>query len=171
MALMATVLAVACSGCPKQEQRSEPVVTTKPAPVPATEPVEVPPSPPPVEQQPPKPPEPEPKPPPPDKPNWVEVKVRTPFERQTGWLKIEELRDDASIARAVGWYPPKDNRIVIQTEGVQQFAIDLGSLGPDWERRVILRIDGRSSELTRKKSRVVHLRRSPAGAWEVVEEP
>ncbi|MCP4246676.1 MAG: hypothetical protein GY778_06475 [bacterium] len=149
-------LLVVVSGCPRQE-RAEPTVTTS-RPATAAEPTE--------------PSEPAPTSQPAATefdPNRVTNRIRTLADPQDGWLRIEALRDGAPGAWATGWFIPR-RKIVIDTEEVDQFSIDLAQLDIDWSRRVVLRINGHSSELSRKPRRTLHLRRSPAGSWDVVED-
>ena len=143
LALLGALLA----GCPESDTDRQPVTTTKPAS--PTEPA-APPS-------------------PPENGDRVVVRIRSLADPQRGWLRIEDIRDSAAGAWATGLLLQHDNKIVIETENVEQFSINLSKLRLNWNRRVVLRIDGRSSELMRKRRPVVHLRRSPAGSWDVVE--
>lgn len=99
----------------------------------------------------------------------VEVRVRTLSDPQDGWLRIEAIHPDAPGAWATGAFIREKNKIVIETENVDEFSIRLPQLHVNWDRRVILRIDGHSSELKWKRRPILHLRRSPAGSWDVVE--
>ena len=144
---------VALAGCPRQEQGPPPVTTSRPA----------------VTGQPPQPTSTSQPATAEADPNRVTNRIRSLADPQGGWLRIEALRDGASGAWATGWFIPR-RKIVIDTEDVDQFFIDLSQLDIDWSRRVILRINGHSSELSRKPRRKLHLRRSPAGSWDVVED-
>jgi hypothetical protein len=146
-AAAAGLLAVAVAGCPESETAPPPVAATRPAEPPVPEPVE----------------------PQPQDPAHVEVRIQTLADPQQGWLRIEAIRDSAVGAWATGWFIAEQNKIVIDTEDVDQFSINLSKLRLDWDRRVVLRIDGRSSELTPKRRPILRLRRSPAGSWDVVE--
>lgn len=99
----------------------------------------------------------------------VEVRVRTLSDPQDGWLRIEVIHPDAPGAWATGAFIRQKNKILIETENVDEFSIRLPQLHVNWDRRVILRIDGHSSELKWKRRPILHLRRSPAGSWDVVE--
>ena len=57
-----------------------------------------------------------------------------------------------------------------ETRDVDQFAINLGALAINWDRRVVLRINGAAFELTRKKDPILHLARTPTGGWDAVED-
>ncbi len=152
LALLATTVVATCAGCPKSEVPRQAVSTTKPA-----EPIAGQPTVPlPADAH-------------PGDDHRVEVRIATLADPQTGWLRIESIRESAIGAWATGSLTREANKLVIDTEHVEQFSIDVSKLRLDWTHRVVLRIDGRSSELTRKRDPVVHLRRSPAGSWDVVE--
>jgi len=146
-------LAAVIAGCPKQENAHSPAAATRPAvtsqPTPASQPAQA-------------------TTPTTSRPNHVELRIHTLTDPQDGWLRIEAIRSDAPGAWATGRFV-FDNKIIIETEDVEQFSIDLSQIRINWNRRVILRINGYSSELTKKRRPVVHLRRSPAGSWEVVK--
>lgn len=147
--LAAAIAGSAVCGCPEPEPTTQPVATSRPAAVaPAPE---TPPS------------------PTPDPHQRVEVRVRRLTDPQDGWLRIEAIRTDAPGAWATGEFLQEDNKIVIETEDVDRFSIRLPELHADWDHRVVLRIDGHSSELKRKRHPILHLHRTPTGAWEVVE--
>jgi hypothetical protein len=141
------------SGCPRADSAGDPVATSKPA----------------IAQPVPQPHAPQPPPAAPDPHNRVEVRVRTLSDPQDGWLRIEALHRDAPGAWATGEFIRDRNKVIIETENVDEFSIALPQLRIDWEHRVILRIDGHSSELTPKRRAILRLRRSPAGSWDVVE--
>ncbi|MHC4093175.1 MAG: hypothetical protein ACYSVY_23390 [Planctomycetota bacterium] len=144
---------LAIAGCPKRESAGPPVTTSKPAatsqPAPTSQPGQ-------------------PQTQPADRPDSVEIRIQTLADNQDGWLRIEAIRSGAHGAWATGSFVPR-NKIIIETEDVEQFSIDLSQLRINWNRRVVLRIDGHASELTKKRRPVVHLRRSPAGSWDVVQ--
>jgi hypothetical protein len=152
--LAAVALALATAGCPDSDTGRPPVATTKPiapeqidatAPTPAE-----------LTTQ-------------PDNGDHVEVRIVALSDPQRGWLRIESIRDSAMGAWGTGDFLAEQNKIVIDTENVDQFTINLSKLRLNWNRRVILRIDGHSSELTPKRRPILRLRRSPAGGWKVVE--
>jgi len=148
--------AVAAGGCPEPTGHRE--TTTKPAPKDASaggrpRPASQPAASQPISQ--------------PD-PNFVSVRVRQVTDPQDGWLLIEAIGEGAPGAWATGRFIP-DRRIEIETENVEQFSIDISRMAINWDRRVVLRINGRASELTRKRHPVVHLKQDATGAWNVVK--
>ncbi len=85
------------------------------------------------------------------------------------WLRVVKLADKASGGWATGAFTPA-NRITIETRSVLEFSMDLSRIPINWNRRVVLRIDGHTSELTRAHYPVIRLRRSPTGGWNVVDD-
>ena len=87
---------------------------------------------------------------------------------RSGWLKIELLREDATVGWATGSIHPGSNSIEIETEGARRILLDLSQIHVDWSRRVILRIDGQGSQLLHGKTQIKHLEVTPAGLWRVI---
>ncbi|MCP4589637.1 MAG: hypothetical protein GY842_02725 [bacterium] len=87
-----------------------------------------------------------------------------------GWLRIESLKEGAAGGWVNGWLRGP-NRIGLETEDVVRFSMDLSQLELDWSRRVWVRVDTGTFELTHKRNPVIHLQKSPMGAWDVVPPP
>ena len=163
-------LLVIVAGCSKQAPQKP--VRSQPAEIPATLPAEsIPPATTtqPAETQPaatqpastydPKPPYP------------VKLYVRTPDEKQPGWLKIIELANPDALATATGTFP-EQNRFYVETNNVRQIRIHISHLPLAPRKRTILQIDKQGIEITRKKHRkFVILERRPTGEWVVVNTP
>jgi hypothetical protein len=151
--LAALLLAGAMLSLPacEPEQRGAPVVTSRPVAEPQQ--VESQPAEPPATTR-----------PAPD-PNSAHVEIRKVTDPQQGWLRIEAIKPNAEMSQITGRFSPADNRLVIDTQQVQRFSIDLGALPVRWDRRVVLRIDQISAELSRKSSPIVHFEVTPAGDW------
>ena len=89
--------------------------------------------------------------------------------KRNQWLRVERIDKDAKG----GWITGRlvdGNKIEIETRDVEQFVLDLSAVPIDWTRRAVLRIDGSSSQLTRKHHPIVRLRRTPSGGWSTVKE-
>ncbi len=137
-------LVLMLTGCPRSEEPPNPVTTTKPAPAePDLPPANV-------------------------DPNFAEVRITSLADPQTGWLRIGQIRKDAPGAWATGSLV-RDNKLVIETEDVEEFSIRLTDMHINWTGRVILRINGQSSELMKRNRQVLRLKRSQAGSWDAVE--
>ena len=85
------------------------------------------------------------------------------------WLWVEAIREGADGGWATGEFDPARNRIRISTEKIRGFAIDVSRIAIDWERLVVLRINGMTSELRKREDSVLHFVKGDGGRWEVVE--
>lgn len=83
---------------------------------------------------------------------------------EQGWASIDERADGAQRAWIEGTLQRSD-KIVIDTNNVRRFTLKLSHLRVDWNERIALRIDGATSELTKKRWPSITLERTPAGAW------
>ncbi|UCD29566.1 MAG: hypothetical protein JSV03_03545 [Planctomycetota bacterium] len=101
----------------------------------------------------------------------VKLHVRSPDDKQPGWLKIVELADPDTPATADGTFP-EQNRFYVDTQNVKQIRIHVSHLPLATRKRIILQIDKQGIEITRKKNRkFVILERRPTGEWVVVKTP
>lgn len=85
------------------------------------------------------------------------------------WLRVETVAKDAEGGVATGSFDPVGNQIRIHTRHVNGFAVDTGRLAIDWDRLVVLRINGVGSELRKRDYDVLHFVRDDHGRWEVAE--
>ena len=85
------------------------------------------------------------------------------------WLLVETVADDAEGGVATGSFDPVGNQIRIRTEDVKGFSLDTGRLAIDWDRLVVIRINGVGSELRKRDYEVLHFVRDKHGRWEVAE--
>jgi hypothetical protein len=86
------------------------------------------------------------------------------------WLFVEKFRQDKPGGWATGSFDPEKNKLIIQTHDVRQFAIETARIPIDWQRLVIISIDGRNSELRRRDYTRLRFVRDAAGQW-IVAEP
>ena len=93
------------------------------------------------------------------------------FITQTGlvtpeppWFAIETV-DDKSLRAWIEGSITRDDMLVIETSNVRRMTLDLTALQLRWDKRVALRINGVTSELTRKRWPMLRLERSATGAW------
>ena len=104
------------------------------------------------------------RPPPP-----IDLPLLEPSPLREGWLVIEERAD----ARQWAWVEGSivgDDKCVLDTSNIRRFQLDLSRLRLNWDRPIVLRIDGFNSQLTRKRWPVLDFLRTPSGAWIVVDE-
>ena len=85
------------------------------------------------------------------------------------WLTVEGVREGEEGAWATGSFDPKRNKLDIRTHGARKFAINTSRVRINWERLVILGIDGANSELRRRDFRVYHFELDDHGRWVVLE--
>ncbi|MCH9003406.1 MAG: hypothetical protein IIC02_12610 [Planctomycetes bacterium] len=100
-------------------------------------------------------------------PNRVDIGVHVADSED--WLTVDEIRDDAPGAWATGSFLAERNRIVIETEAVARFSIDMGRVPVRWERLVVIRIDGRNSELVKRDQAIYRFVLNEHGHWVVLE--
>ena len=100
-------------------------------------------------------------------PNRVDIGVHVADSED--WLSVDEIRDDAPGAWATGSFLAERNRIVIETEAVARFSIDMGRVPVRWERLVVIRIDGRNSELVKRDQAIYRFALDEHGHWVVLE--
>lgn len=70
---------------------------------------------------------------------------------------------------AEGTFDRKKNKITIRTADQRDFAIDTSQLPIDWDKLVILSIDGKNSELRRRDFTTYRFQRDDHGQWNVQE--
>lgn len=85
------------------------------------------------------------------------------------WLTVDQIRDGAQGAWATGSFLAERNRIVIDTEGVARFSIDMSRVPVRWEKLVVIRIDGRNSELVKRDQAIYRFALDDHGRWVVLE--
>lgn len=102
-------------------------------------------------------------------PYTVRLYVRSPEDKQPGWLKILELNDGSQSATALGAFP-EQNQIDVTTGNVRKIQVQIGFLPLAPRTRTFLRIDKQGIEITTKGREFVVLERSPAGAWKAIPQ-
>lgn len=96
----------------------------------------------------------------------VRLYVRSPEDKQPGWLKVTELADTDTMATCKGEFPER-NRIIVDTENVSRLRLHIGHLPLAARKRIVLRIDDQGIELSHKKRAYVFLERRSTGEWVV----
>ncbi len=100
-------------------------------------------------------------------PIWVDIGVHVADSED--WLTVDEIRDDAPGAWATGSFLAERNRIVIETVGVARFSIDMPRVPVRWDKLVVIRIDGRNSELVKRDQAIYRFVLDDHGHWVVLE--
>jgi hypothetical protein len=94
------------------------------------------------------------------------LRVRSPADRQPGWLSIIEMADEKVAGTAEGTFP-EQNRILVKTDNVKRIRIHIGHLPLNPGARTVLNIDGQPIEILRKHREYLHMERLSTGAWVV----
>jgi len=97
------------------------------------------------------------------------VNIAAPMEDLDRWLTVEAIRGDATGAWAEGSFNRKSNKIIIDTHDVQRFALDVSRIPVRWKKLVIIRIDGRNSEMVQRDQSTYHFDMDDHGQWVVLE--
>ncbi len=95
------------------------------------------------------------------------IQVQTQESDQ--WLNVTELRAATPGGWATGDFDSTRNKIDIRTRDVAGFTIDVGRIPINWERKVILGIDGRNTELRRRDYTLIRFRNTRDRGWTVIE--
>lgn len=86
------------------------------------------------------------------------------------WLNVIEARKGSQGGWATGSFDAERNRITIRTRDVRRFILDTGRIPIDWDRLVVLSIDGRTSELRKRDHPLLYFTLDEHGEW-VIAEP
>ncbi len=85
------------------------------------------------------------------------------------WLVVTKSRPKSDGGWATASFDQDSNKLTIKTRGVQRFTIDTGRIPINWERVVVLSLNGRNSELRQRKVDVLHFERGGHGQWIIVD--
>lgn len=103
-----------------------------------------------------------------DEAAWLRLKMEMEaMQDRERWLTVETARNGTAGAWATGSFDRERNKLDIQTKDVQRFVIDVGRVPIDWEKLVVLRIDGKSHELRRREQHRYHFVLDRYGQWVV----
>ncbi len=85
------------------------------------------------------------------------------------WVYVERIKKGASDPWGRGTFDRSRNKISIETHQLRRFAVDVSRIPINWERLVILSINGRNSELRKRDFHVYHFEYDKYGRWAVME--
>ncbi len=91
------------------------------------------------------------------------------LEDPNRWLIVQKVESGGDGGWATGSFEQSRNKIVIETHDVESFVIDTSRVAINWKKLVILRIDGRNSELRKRDQQVLHFMLDNSGRWVVKE--
>lgn len=95
--------------------------------------------------------------------------LETQGDNSDRWLWVEKVRDRAAGGWATGRFDAPHNKLIVDTQDVEAFAIHMDLVPMDWTRLTIIRIDSRNSELRKRDFSVYHFSRDEHGRWVVLE--
>ncbi len=98
-----------------------------------------------------------------------EVRIPAGLDDADRWLFVEKAQDGVEGAWATGSFNRERNRLTIRERDVQQFAVDTSRIPINWERLVVISINGQSSELKKRDYPFLHFTRDEHGGWVVLE--
>lgn len=93
---------------------------------------------------------------------WIE-------DERDRWLYVKKIRGDAQGAWATGDFIKDRNKIDIRTHDVAEFAIETSRIPINWNRPVVLGIDGLNTELKKREHSLIVFEIDKYGAWVVRE--
>ena len=86
------------------------------------------------------------------------------------WLFAEAPRDGAEGGWISGSFDPEKNRIEIELQDLKRFTLDVARIPINWDRLVILRLNGHNTELRRREQALYHFELDPNGGWQVRDD-
>ncbi len=97
--------------------------------------------------------------------------IESPVVEDIGnrWVYPLQYKKGSTGGLVRGSFDPKRNKIMIDTQDVKRFRIDMTKLSINWDRLVIIRLNGKSSELRRRDSDVIDFEIDKYGNWVVFE--
>jgi hypothetical protein len=95
--------------------------------------------------------------------------IEPPPESPDRWLTVEKSLAGFGKVKSSGVFDAKRNKISINVDGVEEFSIDIDRMPIDWDRLVVLSINGENSELRWRDYSPILFRRDKYGRWSVVE--
>lgn len=98
-------------------------------------------------------------------------RVPLPVHDEHQWLFVEAIHPEAPVGWATASFDRDRNKLSVTTRDVTRFAVNTALTPIDWDRRVILSIDGKNSQLRRRDVSVLHVERDDYGEWQILEPP
>ena len=96
--------------------------------------------------------------------------IPVPVDDSDRWLFVQKATDKAKGAWATGSFDADRNKLSIQTNDVEEFALDTSRVAINWKKLVVLSIDGKNSELRKRDFDILPFIRTPHSEW-IVREP
>lgn len=87
------------------------------------------------------------------------------------WLEVTGALPDAPGAWATGSFDQDNNKLVIDTHDARRFVVNTDMIPIDWDRRVILSLNGTNTELRRRESSLLTFQLDEHNRWVILEPP
>lgn len=93
----------------------------------------------------------------------------TPDPQTPSWLFASRFQEGAKGPWVRGEFDAKKNKLVIRTNDVSEFAVNTADVLIDWDKLVVLSINGKNSELRKRDFTVYRFELDSHGQWVVKE--
>jgi hypothetical protein len=91
------------------------------------------------------------------------------FYRPSPWVYVVRHEPGPSQPSVSGSFDPQRNRLTIDAKNVREFAINTELVDINWDRLVVLRLNGSNSELRQRDWSILHFVMDDHGNWVVRE--
>ncbi len=106
---------------------------------------------------------------PPPEPIPTRVEIGATANDGAEWLAIHKVRGEAAGAWATGSFDADRNKLTIETHDVAEFSINVSRIPIRWDKLVVIRIDGRNSELVQRDYSTYHFVLDEHKTWVISE--
>lgn len=96
------------------------------------------------------------------------IQIQKPRSQAIRWLYVARAANNEPTPSVTGTFDAARNKIEIRTKGVREFVLDTEQIDIDWNRLVILAINGRNSELRHYDFTRLRFAFDPSSGWHVV---
>ena len=93
-----------------------------------------------------------------------------PAADSDAWLFAQTPRDGAPGGWITGSFNAEKNRLEIEFHDIKRFTLDVARIPINWDRLVILSLNGHNTELRRREQSLYHFELDPNGGWQVLED-
>jgi hypothetical protein len=87
------------------------------------------------------------------------------------WLEVITPDPKTPGGWATGSFDPAKNKLIIDTHDARQFLVRIDMIDIDWNRLVVLSLNGANSELRRREAGVLTFDLDDHGQWVILEPP
>ena len=91
------------------------------------------------------------------------VEIPLPVDDSNRWLFVQKVAEKARGGWATGSFDADRNKLSVQTNDIEEFALDTSRVAINWKKLVVLSIDGKNSELRKRDYDILQFTRTPRG--------